>query len=665
MSGHQHRPSPVTSQESSRRTVITVLLVGGILLVLLAQQSGAALIGWQRALATSLLLAGLASFALAVYFSTRPGLPAHWLAVTSRFESFLGVSSGQLLLLLFSPCFALLAGLAAGESLQARNPFTSFAAYLLALGTVLAGAFRPVRGRPDRLDKRDLLIICALSAIALVLRLWNLDRLPPTLSGDEGSVGLQAVSFIQGQANNPFTVGWFSFPSLFFSVQGAGIRLLGQTSAGLRLMSALAGALTVIGLYWLARTIFGRLAALLAGLVLATLHYHIHFSRLGVNNIWDGFFAVLALAGVAYGWKYGRRLGFLVAGLALGLGQYFYVSMRVVPLLLLLWAALACLSDRKRFRRRLPDLILLAAVAFVVALPLQLYFATHPDEFLAPMRRVTVFSGWLEQMAAIEGQPQVLILFQQVTRAAAGITHLPLRHWYNPGSPLLLAGSAGLFLLGLLWLLLRSRLLHWLVLLPIAAVIVLGGLSQDAPASQRYVLATPLIALVVALPLAVTTRWLWQAWPRHRIVVAAALILGLSWLAWSNVHYYFFEVFDTYVLGGRNTETATAIAHYLDELDPTPVVYFFGQPRMGYDSLATIPYLAPQVTAEDVAQPLQAPPDWSLSGTTVFLFLPERGDELAAIRSSYPDGLTRQVNDDQGAPLFLAYEVAAPPLVGQ
>lgn len=665
MSGHSNRPSPGTARESSRRPVVTVLLVGGIVLVLLAQQCDALLTGWQRAVTICLLLTGLASFALAIYLFAGPGLPRRWIAATARTEAFFGVSSGQLMLLLYSPCLALLAGLAAGESLQARNLAVALVSYSLALGAVLFGAFRSETGRRGKLDKWDLLAICALLGIAAVLRFLNLDRLPPTLSGDEGSVGLQAVSFIQGEANNPFTVGWFSFPSMFFAVQSSGIRLLGQTAAGVRFMSALAGALTVAGLYWLSRTAFGRLTAFLAAFVLSTLHYHIHFSRLGVNNIWDGFFAVMTLAGVAYGWKYGRRLGFLIAGLALGLGQYFYVSIRIVPLLLLLWAILALVSDRQRFRRRLPDLILLAAVAFVVALPLHFYFVTHTDELLAPMRRVTVFDGWLEQMAAIEGRPQGLVLAQQLARAAAGITHLPLRHWYNPGSPLLLAGSAGLFLLGLLWLLLRPRLLHWLILLPIIGVVFLGGLSQDAPASQRYVLATPLIAIVVVLPLAVATRWLWLAWPRYRVAVAFALFLGLSWLAWSNVHYYFFEVFDTYVLGGRNTETATAIAHYLNDLEALPTVYFFGQPRMGYDSLSTIPYLAPQVTAEDVAQPLQSVPDWSLSGPTVFVFLPERKGELAFVRSAYPGGMTDRVNDNQGAALFLTYEAPALPPTGR
>jgi 4-amino-4-deoxy-L-arabinose transferase-like glycosyltransferase len=665
MSEQDRRAAPDAVEDTNQRAIVTVLLIGGLLLVVLTQQVLGPLTGLRRALATGLLALGLASFALAVISMAHLGLRSRLAAAAGRAAAFFGLRGGQLLLLLYGPCFALLAGLAAGESLQALNFWIAIIAYLLALGASLAGAFRAGPETAGGLDRWDLLALLAFCGLALFLRLIDLEHLPTTLSGDEGSVGLQAVSFIQGKANNPFTVGWFSFPSLFYAVQGGGIRLLGQTAAGVRFMSVLAGALSVGGLYWLARITFGRLVAIMAALVLATWHYHIHFSRLAVNNIWDGFFAVLTLAGLAYGWKYGRRLGFIVAGLALGLGQYFYVSFRAMPLLLLLWAILALVFQRKRLRLLLPDLLLGALVALVVTLPLQLYFAGHVDEFLAPMRRVTVFDGWLAQMAEVEGRSQLWILARQMAYAAAGITHLPLRHWYNPGAPLLLAGPAGLFLLGLLWLLLRPRLLHLLVLLPIAAVVILGGFSQDAPASQRYVLAAPLIAIVVALPLAEAARWLWLAWPRFRPAIALALVLALAWLAWSNVHYYFYEVYDEYVLGGGNTEVATAIARYLQEQEPPVRVYFFGLPRMGYYSLATVAYLAPQVTAEDVIEPLQGAPDWQLEEPTIFLFLPEREAEMAYVEDRYPGGVTGAVDDGQGVPLFLLYAVTMAAPAGQ
>ena len=118
-------------------------------------------------------------------------------------------------------------------------------------------------------------------------------------------------------------------------------------------------------------------------------------------------------------------------------------------------------------------------------------------------------------------------------------------------------------------------------------------------------------------------------------------------------------MYDHYVLGGINTQVATEVAYYLDEQDPTPDVYFFGFPRMGYGSLSTIAYLVPNVQAEDVLEPLSTPPSWRLNQPTVFIFLPERVAELDYVRTAYPDGKYREMKQRNGDLLFLSYEVPA------
>jgi hypothetical protein len=187
-------------------------------------------------------------------------------------------------------------------------------------------------------------------------------------------------------------------------------------------------------------------------------------------------------------------------------------------------------------------------------------------------------------------------------------------------------------------------------------MIILGGLSQDAPASQRYVLAAPLVAVLVAVPIAQVSQWLTRFWPRHRPLILAGVVALISWLALNDLRYYFFEVYDNYVLGDYNTEVANAIAMYLDEQDPAPAVYFFGFPRMGYFSLSTIPYLVPEVAAQDVLEPLAAAPAWSLAGPTYFIFLPERAGELPLVQAAYPQGTYRQFRTQRGDLMFISYE---------
>lgn len=639
------------------RFPVSVLLIGGGLLVVLGQLIYAQIPEVFRPFIFILMGVGLVAFGLGGRFAARSQLPdfIKWpvFSLTERLQ----ITPGQLLLLLFAPCFAFLAALAAGDSLKALNTPVYLLAWLISIACVLFGSAPKETEVGPNVTRKEVVLMAALFLSAFALRAWAVDSLPSTLSGDEGSAGLTSVSFVNGEADNILTIGWFSFPSLYFAVQSLGIFLLDQTAAGLRITSALAGALTIVAVYLLGRTFFNRLTAVIAAFLLATSHYHIHFSRIGLNNIWDGLFGALILTGLWYGWKHEKRSGYLFCGLALGMGLYFYVSIRVFPILLLVFAFFAFLSNRQKFKRSFANMSLAAFVAFVLIIPLIFLFARFPDEFNAPLQRVTIFDGWLDAMVVREQQPVVKIIWDQIVNTALGFTHLPLRHWYNPGVPLLLPGSAALFILGVLWAITNLNLRYLLLLLPLISMIILGGLSQDAPASQRYVIAMPFVAVLVALPLARLTKWLQDYWPQFRHIILAGTAVIVVWLSASDVRYYFFDVYEQYVLGGYNTQVATDIAHYLAGEEPAPYVYFFGFPRMGYFSLSTIPYLAPDVIAEDVIAPLTAPPPWELFQRTEFVFLPERVEERQYIEQQYPGGAYSEFRDEDGVLLFAVYAV--------
>src|SRR5690606_27829994 len=118
--------------------------------------------------------------------------------------------------------------------------------------------------------------------------------------------------------------------------------ILGHNLTGLRIFSAVFGTLTVPALYLLARELFDRRTALLAALLLATFPPHIHFSRLGLNNIADPLFGVLALAFLVRGLKRGGLRDYALSGVMLGLTQYFYEGGKLLyPLLFGAWLLLA------------------------------------------------------------------------------------------------------------------------------------------------------------------------------------------------------------------------------------------------------------------------------------------------------------------------------------
>ena len=667
------RPAADDHAARLRGPLLLLLLSGGLLLWFSLAYFGRLPAPWRLPVLVYGTFGLLLTWLAGRLVSGRP-LPPPLSASLTAAADWLGVRRRQLLLLALAPLLSALARPLAGDALLALDPWAATVSWVAGIGLVLLGgrrrdmaaAERPVAERPvaDQAFGRDrplLLAAGALFLLAFFLRAWDVTQLPTTFSGDEGSSGLIAARYLNGEANNLFTFGWFSFPSLYFALQSLGIAALGQTIAGLRISSALAGALGVVATLYLGRALYDRLTGLLAAAYLAVSHYHIHMSRIGLNNIWDSTLSALVLLGLWHGWRNNRRWAFLLAGAVLGLSQYFYVSVRVLPLLLLLWAGGALLMDRVRLRARLPDLFLAAWTALVVFLPLGLLFLDFPDDFQAPLQRVTVLGPWMDNEVLITGLSPLAIIGRQVGLTALGFTHAPLNLLYNPGAPLLLPGAATLFLIGLVWLLPNFDLRALLLLLPLAAVVLLGGLSQSAPASQRYVICIVPVAIILAQPLARAAQWLAEAWPARRMLVAGVVGLALVMIATADLDYYFNDVYDSYVLGGGNTVTATAIATYLQgEADSAVQVYFFGFPRMGYRSLSTIPYLVPDLPAEDVDAPLTAPPAWPLTGQTLFLFLPERLSELEQVRAAYPAGRYRPVNRPDGTLDFGVYVVPAP-----
>jgi hypothetical protein len=640
------------------RFPLTGLLAGTVLLVWMGQTIYRIVPEPEKRWVLVLMVFGGIGFLVAGQTAVRQKPPRWLVPPVSMICRYLQINSGQFVFLLLAPAFAWMASLAAGDILLARNGFISILAWIIALNLVIIGSLNFSDIRSIRLNRPEILFTGLLFFVAVLIRGLGTTALPPTFSGDEGSAGLTALLFYEGKANNLFGIGWFSFPSFYFAVQSLGIVFLGQTVAALRIVSAAGGAMAVVATYWLARSLFDRKTAVAASLYLAASHYHMHISRIGLNNIWDSLFGTLTLLGFWHGWKTGKHIWFILCGLAVGFGQYFYVSIRVMPILLLFWSFAALWRDRETFRHRLPGLILAGFVAFIVVLPLGLFFLKHPLEFSAPLNRVSILGPRLQSEILYRGQSAASIFLEQARLAVMGFTLEPLRLLYNPGAPLLLTGAATLFLLGIAWAITHFDLRYLLMFLPLFGALLSNIVSQDPPASQRFVMAIPLVSIFVAVPLGQMGNWIDRLWPRVKHVGGVVTAVIILTIMAQDIQYYFGEVYDNYVLGGINTLVATEIADYLQDQSPEDQdVYFFGAPRMGYYSLSTIPYLVPKMKGQDVLQPLDVTPTWNLNGPALFVFLPERVNELEFVRNAFPEGNYQEFYARDDLFLFAVYEV--------
>lgn len=638
----------------------TLSLVGGAGIVAgslwLFQQGWARKAQW---LSIFLIIAGLVLFTSGVRSFAGNKMLSWPGAMISKLAGWLKIAPWQVVCLGFSPVFSFVAWLAAGSEARMHDAATAVVAWLAGITLAILGGWRFSREEPGAPESwRPAITAILLVLLAGGIRIVNLTQIPIVLSGDEGSVGLNAVEFVRGETNNIFRTGWFSFPSLYSFLQSIPIALFGQTAASLRLSSVIAGSLTVGGVYLVGRAMFGAWPAFFSALFLVSFHIHNHFSRIGLNNIWDGLWFIAVLGSLWFGWQHKRRWAFLLAGLCLGLAQFFYVSARLLFLLAPIWALAAGLFDRDRLRRNLPELSLMALVTLVTILPLAIFYAGHPDEYMAPINRASVLGDWLAREVEITGQPSWRILSHQLALSVMGYTYIPIRYWYDPGVPLLRPVSASLFIVGILLLLLKGRDSQTsLVLLWVVLFTLVGALSESTPAAQRYVAVTPAVGLLVGYGLAEIATQLSMLWERSKRLITGIAMASILIIAADELRFYYLDYTPRSDFGGVNTLVAQRLADTLKGRTGDTQVLFFSSPRMVYTSIPSLPYLAPHIHAVDVNHPWGAPENpQPVKDNLLFVFLPERAGELEAVMADYPGGKLYEETDEEGSNLYLYYE---------
>ncbi len=255
----------------------------------------------------------------------------------------------------------------------------------------------------------EIATVAGLTIVALILRATALGRVPFTLSGDEAWNGLESRQVLHGELRNPFLMGRLSMPTMFSWPISWSMRIVGDNMVGLRLPQALIGTVTVPVFYLFVRRLWGRRTAFLATSFLAAYHYHVHFSRIGINNVWDPLFALLFLwlldRGIAgrhppesEDW---RMRNLALAGLVLGLSTYFYTGARLLPLLLVLY--LAFIWGRARLTQTSAPqnlgwpLTLLVLTSLVASGPMLGFALANPSRWNARLNQVGILqSGWLD-----------------------------------------------------------------------------------------------------------------------------------------------------------------------------------------------------------------------------------------------------------------------------
>jgi len=430
----------------------------------------------------------------------------------------------------------------------------------------------------------------ALLAVILLLGAWlrlgDLSLYLPDMTSDHVEKALDAQKVLDGDRSVffPNNGGREAFQMYFIALlhQVTGIPISFEL---IKLASGLEGLLTIVIAYWLGRAMYGdenrqlgNLVGLLMAALVAVSYWHIMLSRLGLRIVLTPLLVMLLLVFLARAVRYNRRGDWIIGGLLLGAGLYFYQAVRIVPFLVIvafLLAVMLRVRNGRALRAYAFNFTALVAVAFAVFVPLARYLYDYPEFFL---ERTTgrLFGEDIIEIRNSEGevigrraalvedriaafQQNLSVLGETLRRSLLMFNHRGDTAWITgdpDGSPQLDPYTGAFFVLGLGMvfgrMLRRRDPAEWLLPFGVLILILPSALAIafiiEVPSATRASGALAVVYLVAAFGMAATVIGVAQGmprlWLRRAVYVIAALIVLIG--AAINYERYFVDAMRDY-----------------------------------------------------------------------------------------------------------------------
>lgn len=355
------------------------------------------------------------------------------------------------------------------------------------------------------MEKRSVFFLILIILIAAFFRLWQLDKIPPglypdvALNGNEAIEGLKTRKFKVFYPENNGREGlWMWLIALSFSIFGVSIW-------SIKIVAAIFGILTVLGLYLLTKELFNNESiALLSSFFLAISFWHTLFSRIGFRAILLPFILVFSFYFLLKGFRTKKISKFIFAGIFFGLGFYTYSSFRMAVLflpfvLIPYWLIYKKEGSQKKF---ISYTLYFLLTTFIVALPIGIYFLKNPQDFVGRMTPISIFAA----------DNPIKEFFKSL------ILHFGMFNFYGDnnwrhnfaGSPMLPWSLGILFLIGILFsikelissfkrkdssFIIHSLLLSWFLIMLLPGILTYEGI----PHALRVIGVIPAVYILAGL----------------------------------------------------------------------------------------------------------------------------------------------------------------------
>lgn len=526
--------------------------------------------------------------------------------------------------------------------------------------------------------------VTAITIIALVLRVTYLDRFPPSMHGDEGEIGMEALRFLGiGEPISPLGIGWGPLPNIYFLWEAGFIAVLGRNLIGLRLISALFGTACIPLVYLICKKSWGKMAGFTGAWLIAVSSLNIQYSRLAINNIHTLFFMLLFFylflipnfnhssdqnlestetdPDHLYDKNF-KITPYIAMGVTGALSLYMYIGSRLIPLV----AFPVILYQLIRKRINLVQLSVLIISALLVFAPLGLDYLRNPDQFTSRLSTVSILNpdnihNNYGPDATLSNSIGKILVNQFNKNLGFFLQSGDAGSFYFHSIPAFDMITALLFWLGLGVIFTRPKRLPELTIIIwfILGIILAGVITNDSPNSTRLLILTAITYICGGVFIQKTWDSInnyykqipnihislaWILAPIYVAILTAVLVI--------NFNYYFV----TYANSGVNI-LPISIAKEIIQDSSNNHVYLFGNGDL-YTQHGTIKYLVGEGKAKDILSLNDLPVlEKDGKGITV-LATYSNFDQFAAINSLYPQG---KLSDEfqNGMLVYKKYQIPA------
>ena len=529
--------------------------------------------------------------------------------------------------------------------------------------------------------KYQTIFLLSILVLASFFRLWQLDFIPPGLYPDEAMNGMDALKTLETGQFKVFYPENNGREGLFIWLIALSFKLFGLGAYSIRLVSAILGILTVLGLYLLTKELFNKNIALLSSFFLAVSFWHTNFSRIGFRAVLVPFLICFSFYFLLRAFRKNNTLDYLWAGIFVSLGFYTYIAFRVAVLIL---GIVILLKMIEYWQENKPEQVnwdwlwkkvylkdgwwkvdLFLAVVIIMALPIGFYFINNPQDFIGRAGGVSVFATEAPFKELGLSTIKTLGMFKFVG-------DWNWRHNYA-GSPMLAWSTNILLLIGLVLVILALFkrqllakgivpplfLLSWFIIMLLPAIFTF----ESVPHALRTIGVIPVIYIFAALGLYWLIDKLSQAMTRapsqaasiSRVIIILLLVSSLFQPALANFNKYFFKWAKNPNLTGAFREDLVSLANYLNSL-PTKVQKYVivNEPGVPVPYPDGLPMPAQTIIFESKVNPPASPIKYLLADTNSqikmsgqpFIIVPLKYEEaiFQQLSEKWPKGSVEEIN---------------------